>query len=53
MVDQLDLRTKCAVCGHSFSFHGKRVGGGCKAMGCHGHEGQRCTGFAAPAKSRS
>lgn len=43
-----DARDKCARCGHVWTFHQKREGATCKAVGCHvkGSEpGERCTGF--------
>lgn len=45
MAEAIDLREKCARCGHSFSFHGKAIGVTCRAMGCKGDQGQRCPGF--------
>lgn len=42
----IDLRTRCARCGHSYSFHGKAFEVTCRAMGCKGGpEGSRCPGF--------
>jgi hypothetical protein len=42
------LQESCANCGHSFSFHGKRPGAKCKAVGCHaGPKGFVCQGFVA------
>lgn len=46
MVDEIDLRERCARCGHSYSFHSKRFEATCKAMGCKGGpDGTRCPGF--------
>ncbi len=43
---RIDLREKCARCGHSWSFHGKSLDVICKAMGCKGGDDQsRCPGF--------
>lgn len=42
-----DARDKCARCGHPWTFHQKRLGAQCKAVGCHvkGKTGERCEGF--------
>ena len=46
MEEEIDLRAKCARCGHAWSFHGKAREVTCKAMGCKGgDDGVRCTGF--------
>jgi hypothetical protein len=45
MVADESLLARCATCGHSFSFHSKAVGAPCKAMGCKGTDGHRCTAF--------
>ncbi len=43
---QAELRKACSDCGHSLSFHGKRTGVACRAMGCRGGQGsERCQGF--------
>lgn len=45
-----DARDKCARCGHVWTFHKKREGAQCKAVGCHvkgGEPGERCSGFVA------
>lgn len=40
------LQERCADCGHSFSFHGKRIDRPCRAVGCSGGpNGWTCTGF--------
>jgi hypothetical protein len=46
-----DLLARCATCGHSFSFHSKTVGSPCKAMGCKGTHGERCTAFVVPGET--
>lgn len=46
---ETSLRTRCEACGHTWSFHGKRLGAACKAMGCKGGpDGCRCEGFVDP-----
>ena len=46
MSDAIDLRERCALCGHAFSFHGKALGIPCRAMGCRGGpDDTRCPGF--------
>lgn len=46
MSAEIDLHTKCARCGHAWSFHGKAERVQCKAMGCKGGAAQaRCPGF--------
>ena len=43
---ELDLRTKCDRCGHTWSFHGKSFDRECRAMGCRGGEHDvRCPAF--------
>lgn len=42
----IDQHTKCARCGHAWSFHSKQLAVQCKAMGCKGGlDSQRCSGF--------
>lgn len=45
---EIDLHTRCARCGHTLSFHGRQIGGPCKAMGCKGEQGHRCTAYSMP-----
>lgn len=43
---RIDLREKCARCGHAWSFHGKAMETTCRAMGCKGGQDKtRCPGF--------
>jgi hypothetical protein len=47
-----DLKTKCARCRHSYSFHGKGTSP-CKATGCHSSAGAACEGFVEPAEAKA
>jgi hypothetical protein len=42
-----DARSKCARCGHVYTFHRKALGTPCTAVGCHVKDrpGERCGGF--------
>lgn len=48
-----DLKTKCARCRHSFSFHQKSVTKPCMATGCKVSAGSACEGFMEPAESKA
>lgn len=45
-IDVSMTKEQCRCCGHTFSFHSRKPGERCKAVGCHkGPRGRSCQGF--------